>query len=64
MNQPNPVWTMKHGRQPFPLFNETIGPELGFGWVMGDALDAPVLLMKCAWGGKSLADTETPERMS
>ena len=32
-----------------------IGPELGFGWVMGDALDAPVLLIKCAWGGKSLA---------
>jgi alpha-galactosidase len=34
---------------------ETIGPELGFGWVMGDALDQPVLLIKCAWGGKSLA---------
>lgn len=34
---------------------ERIGPELGFGWVIGDALDAPVLLIKCAWGGKSLA---------
>jgi alpha-galactosidase len=34
---------------------EMIGPELGFGWVMGDALEAPVLLIKCAWGGKSLA---------
>ena len=33
----------------------TIGPELGFGWVMGDACDEPVLLIKCAWGGKSLA---------
>jgi alpha-galactosidase len=33
----------------------TIGPELGFGWVMGDALAEPVLLIKCAWGGKSLA---------
>lgn len=32
-----------------------IGPELGFGWVMGDALEAPVLIIKCAWGGKSLA---------
>ena len=32
-----------------------IGPELGFGWVLGDALDEPVLLIKCAWGGKSLA---------
>lgn len=35
--------------------DETIGPELGFGWVMGDSLDEPVLLIKCAWGGKSLA---------
>ena len=34
---------------------ELIGPELGFGWVIGDALDQPVLLIKCAWGGKSLA---------
>jgi alpha-galactosidase len=32
-----------------------IGPELGFGWVMGDALEEPVLLIKCCWGGKSLA---------
>ncbi len=34
---------------------EQIGPELGFGWVIGDTLDQPVLLIKCAWGGKSLA---------
>jgi alpha-galactosidase len=34
---------------------ETIGPELGFGWVVGDAIKEPVLLIKCAWGGKSLA---------
>ena len=39
----------------FGARRETIGPELGFGWVMGDALDEPVLLIKCAWGGKSLA---------
>jgi len=32
-----------------------IGPELGFGWFMGDAYREPVLLIKCAWGGKSLA---------
>ncbi len=31
-----------------------IGPELGFGRVIGDALDEPVLLIKIAWGGKSL----------
>jgi len=32
-----------------------IGPELGFGTVMGDAFEEPVLIIKCAWGGKSLA---------
>ncbi|MCE9607126.1 MAG: sialate O-acetylesterase [Planctomycetia bacterium] len=34
---------------------DRIGPELGFGTVVGDAYDEPVLLIKCAWGGKSLA---------
>lgn len=39
----------------FGARKETIGPELGFGWVIGDAFTEPVLLVKCAWGGKSLA---------
>ena len=30
------------------------GPELQFGWVMGDYLNNQVLLIKTAWGGKSL----------
>ncbi len=30
------------------------GPELQFGHVLGDALREKVLLVKCAWGGKSL----------
>ncbi|MGQ0629159.1 MAG: sialate O-acetylesterase, partial [Phycisphaerales bacterium] len=30
------------------------GPELQFGHVLGDALEEPVLLVKTAWGGKSL----------
>ncbi len=30
------------------------GPELQFGHVMGDAFDNEVLLIKTAWGGKSL----------
>lgn len=34
---------------------DTIGPELGFGHVVGEALEDPVLLVKVAWGGKSLA---------
>ena len=30
------------------------GPELEFGHIVGDALPNPVLLIKTAWGGKSL----------
>jgi alpha-galactosidase len=42
--------TVGYGAKP-----DRIGPELGFGTVVGDAFDEPVLLIKCAWGGKSLA---------
>jgi alpha-galactosidase len=42
--------TVGYGAKP-----DMIGPELGFGWVLGNALHEPVLLIKCAWGGKSLA---------
>ena len=31
-----------------------IGPELGFGFVIGDHIKEPLLLIKTAWGGKSL----------
>jgi len=37
-----------------------IGPELGFGHVVGQALEQPVLLIKLAWGGKSLAEDFRP----
>lgn len=30
------------------------GPELQFGYVIGDAIDNDVLLIKTAWGRKSL----------
>ncbi len=39
---------------------DRIGPELGFGHVVGDAFDEPVLLIKLAWGGKSLAKDFRP----
>ena len=42
--------TVGYGAKP-----DLIGPELGFGWVLGEHFDAPVLLIKCAWGGKSLS---------
>jgi len=33
---------------------DRFGPELGFGWTVGDALDEPVLIIKAAYGGRSL----------
>jgi hypothetical protein len=34
---------------------DSIGPEFGFGHTVGEALDTPVVVIKVAWGGKSLA---------
>ena len=34
---------------------DSIGPEFGFGHTIGEAIDAPVVVIKVAWGGKSLA---------
>jgi len=31
-----------------------IGPELGFGWVMGEHMQQQVLLIKICWGGRSV----------
>ena len=39
---------------------DRIGPELQFGHVLGDRYDNPVLLIKIAWGGKSLAKDFRP----
>ncbi len=33
---------------------ESIGPEFGFGHTVAEAIDAPVLIIKIAWGGKSV----------
>lgn len=44
----------------FGVKEDRIGPELGFGTVIGDAIDQPVLLIKLAWGGKSLAQDFRP----
>lgn len=37
-----------------------IGPEYGFGWVVGDHYEDPVLIIKCSWGGRSLAKNFLP----
>ena len=39
-----------------------IGPEFQFGHVVGAAIDEPVLLIKTAWGGKSLYQDFRPPR--
>lgn len=44
----------------FGVKQDRIGPELGFGFVIGDAYEEAVLLIKLAWGGKSLAKDFRP----
>jgi alpha-galactosidase len=44
----------------FGVKDDRIGPELGFGWVVGNAFEEPVLLIKLAWGGKSLGKDFRP----
>ncbi|MGB1926558.1 MAG: sialate O-acetylesterase, partial [Rubripirellula sp.] len=46
----------RHGKlsPSFGVREDCIGPELGFGSVVGNHFDEPVLLIKLAWGGKSL----------
>jgi len=44
----------------FGVGPDRIGPELGFGQVIGDQHPGPVLLIKLAWGGKSLAKDFRP----
>ena len=39
---------------------DTIGPELGFGWAIGDHFKEPVLLIKVAWGGKAIGKEFRP----
>jgi alpha-galactosidase len=46
---------MKTGGPLTPISNgKTIGPELGFGYVMGHVLDEPVLVLKSCIGNRSL----------
>lgn len=43
--------------------NDWFGPELGFGWTLADELDENILIIKTAWGGKSLdRDFRSPSR--
>jgi hypothetical protein len=44
----------------FGVKEDRIGPELGFGKIIGDHYEEPVLLVKLAWGGKSLGKDFRP----
>jgi len=62
------IWCLPHKGQErkgkltvgYGASSRTIGPELGFGHIVGDRLDDPVLLIKIAWGGRSLAKDFRP----
>ena len=47
-------------RPGFGANENAIGPELGFGTVVGDAFDQPVVLVKIAWGGKAIGKEFRP----
>jgi len=49
--------TVLHGKVKvgYGFDGERIGPEYGFGVYIDKAIDEPVLIIKTAWGGKSLA---------
>ena len=38
-----------------PGQKDQMGPELGFGWTVAQAIKEQILLIKIAWGGRSLA---------
>ena len=44
----------------FGAGGDKFGPELGFGHVLGDHYDEQVVLIKTAWGGKSLYEDFRP----
>ncbi|MFT7302447.1 MAG: hypothetical protein ACI8UZ_001284 [Akkermansiaceae bacterium] len=49
----------------FGVDDARIGPELGFGWAIGDSFEEPVLIIKASWGGKSLyADFRSPSAVA
>jgi len=53
------VWTTDGERSGSlkPGFGQSdlkIGPELGFGWVVGEHFDEQVLIIKTCWGGRSV----------
>lgn len=59
------VWIHYLGRKGkltvgYGVKEDRIGPELGFGHAIGDAFEEPVLIIKLAWGGKSLAKDFRP----
>jgi len=53
------VWTTDGERSGnlkpgFGVNDIKMGPELGFGWVIGEHVDEQVLLIKTCWGGRSV----------
>jgi hypothetical protein len=53
------VWTTDGERSGnltpgFGVSDIKMGPELGFGWALGEYMDEQVLLIKTCWGGKNV----------
>jgi hypothetical protein len=62
------VWITFGGRKGglsvgYGASDSKIGPEIGFGWHMGELLKEQVLIIKTCWGGHSLKEKFLPPSM-
>lgn len=57
-----PFQGLRHGplKPGYGASSGQVGPEFGFGHAMGEAIDGKVLLIKAAWGGKSIGHNFLP----
>ena len=51
-----------YGGRPLTHRKPSFGPEVGFGFTLGNADKNPIFLIKIAWGGKSLSTDFRPPR--
>jgi alpha-galactosidase len=59
-NQKLPPQELTIGLGPNPSTRLYFGPEIGLGWTLGDYFENPLLIVKVAAGGSSLAETWRP----
>lgn len=54
-NDPWPTQSVPLTAMGFGAQANKFGPEVGTGWALGDAFGDDILIIKIAWGGKSMS---------